>query len=52
MPEEVIIRIKLRGSATLESPETIKQMVESQLDTMIPAWMRLFIAGHTIEVHQ
>lgn len=29
MPEEVIIRIKLKDIALLESPETIKQIVES-----------------------
>ena len=43
----VIIKIGLKNSATLESPEAIEQMVRSRLDKMIAEtpMLELFIDG-------
>lgn len=48
----VIIKIGLKNSATLESPEAIEQMVRSRLDKMIAEtpMLELFIDGYTIGV--
>jgi hypothetical protein len=52
MPEEVIVRFKLMGSAISENPGNIKAMAGTRIEKMIAAdeMLQLFIRGYTIEV--
>ena len=48
----VIIKVEMRNSAKLETPEALKRMMQGRMDAMVQndPIMSLFVAGYTVEV--
>lgn len=49
---EIIIKIKLQGSAQHETPQSLKLMAQSRMDAIIQndPVMALFVAGYVVDV--